>query len=756
MLPSMPLLMTPIKELQDDSSDTSDDSPSPHHLLENDHIFGSSGGEAVSQEGLDQIVTLNECVLQSTIKETEKAGEKQNTPEKRTLPEPTSAQKKKKKTQHKKTLAAVTPESGEHLEKSALNFAEAYFYKVKNQLDTEKWTQFVQELLEFERRSDKQPAELYRRMQELLSPHTELIDEFLGFLLPHQALEVNRFMDYLLLVKMKEFLRKLDMLLLKRQTRQVFSALESLAVRSVVTISDVRATILPLLKSSPLLTNEFLQLLPGERPPDSLMTDFEQVDFKDDSLFETIVVPDLPDPYGNANCICPCHATQKNRHCVSCGIKYLNGRVYLQHGKVLRPAKVTFKGRKHSDLSKWEEDKCRSRKRMLPKTMLSPSLDNRLNADSEDDCGVKKSPRTPRIRTARSKACKKGMIENKEEEALEGIFPLAEVKNTITDNNITRQLLIDCEMKHDENDEHEFDEIVMENECNTEEDEEEEEFNKCSENESSLEAEDIAKELESGNDYSFEDDEGEDIDDSEVNIEMSKLTSENDSQESVSMELSQDGLKLYMHDNSSGHKARSDIVQSKNILEDGIIASGVKFVAGVQKLTADCDNQSDEKGSFSENFKVEMDVVKVEEVIKVEWMTEDDFNIDDDQTNCADFRIETEKSEIKYEQQLSVKCEAEASMENKLEEQCVGERDISCDDGVEQGTSGQDNVCKEWTREEDKIILQTFQHENGLEQTFETASLQLPNRSKEEIQERFKVLFKLLKEMISDESNSNS
>lgn len=55
---------------------------------------------------------------------------------------------------------------------------------------------------------------------------------------------------------------------MKKQVRQVLNALESLTNMQGVTLADVKDTILPLLKSSPLLTNHFLTLLPGERPPD--------------------------------------------------------------------------------------------------------------------------------------------------------------------------------------------------------------------------------------------------------------------------------------------------------------------------------------------------------------------------------------------------------------------------------------------------------------------------------------------------------
>lgn len=57
-------------------------------------------------------------------------------------------------------------------------------------------------------------ASLYTRMTALLSPHKDLIDEFLAFLLPDQAKQVGRLMDYILLVKMKDFINKLEVIYL--------------------------------------------------------------------------------------------------------------------------------------------------------------------------------------------------------------------------------------------------------------------------------------------------------------------------------------------------------------------------------------------------------------------------------------------------------------------------------------------------------------------------------------------------------------
>lgn len=62
----------------------------------------------------------------------------------------------------------------------------------------------------FQASENKSPVALFGRMEELLRPYPELVEEFLGFLKPEQALEVNRFIPYLQLRKMQEFFRKLN------------------------------------------------------------------------------------------------------------------------------------------------------------------------------------------------------------------------------------------------------------------------------------------------------------------------------------------------------------------------------------------------------------------------------------------------------------------------------------------------------------------------------------------------------------------
>lgn len=54
-----------------------------------------------------------------------------------------------------------------------------------------------------------------------------------------------------------------------------------------------------------------------------------------------------------------------------------------------------------------------------------------------------------------------------------------------------------------------------------------------------------------------------------------------------------------------------------------------------------------------------------------------------------------------------------------------------------------------WSRDEDKIILQTFRQSSNNEATFEQISKLLPNRTLVEIKSRFHKLMSLLQQMAS-------
>lgn len=83
--------------------------------------------------------------------------------------------------------------------------------KMRERLDTESFDVAVKLLASFNVADDSNIKLLFQQITELFTDKNEdLIYEFLGFLLPGQALSIGKFTDYLELTRIKEFIRKLQ------------------------------------------------------------------------------------------------------------------------------------------------------------------------------------------------------------------------------------------------------------------------------------------------------------------------------------------------------------------------------------------------------------------------------------------------------------------------------------------------------------------------------------------------------------------
>ncbi|KAM7285849.1 GON-4-like protein [Ixodes scapularis] len=202
------------------------------------------------------------------------------------------------------------------------------------------------------------PAELYHGMAELLLPdHPDVVEDFVSFLLPEQALECGKLPQYLLFSRIRLFLRKLEVHLSQQpqQLQRLLRSLHQLQRQPELSLDSLCGVLQPLLRGQSHLLDELQQLLPSHRVPDSLMWDFEEVPLpeeeeEDVSSCEELTLSPPRDAPGTPQCPCSCHLQAQDprflsraRHCTRCGIKFLDGRVFLQTGKVLRPAKVTVR-----------------------------------------------------------------------------------------------------------------------------------------------------------------------------------------------------------------------------------------------------------------------------------------------------------------------------------------------------------------------------------------------------------------------------
>ncbi|XP_063614376.1 GON-4-like protein [Penaeus indicus] len=244
--------------------------------------------------------------------------------------------------------------------------AQSYLMRVREALtgkDPSLFREFLYILNEFTENQTSTPLELYGQLCELLKDFPHLTEEFVSFLLPQQAMAIGKYAQYCAIHRMRDFLEKLELQFRKQPQyiQKIIRMLQSLQNRPDFEIEDVKAAMAPLLRY-PHLVECFMQCFPSQAPAPSLPSDFEDVSLDQpgtpDSA-ENMVLPDDELNTSPDHCVCPCHVSDTrttatataqhgssgsacNDHCQSCAIRFSEGRVYLQYGKTLRPARVTY------------------------------------------------------------------------------------------------------------------------------------------------------------------------------------------------------------------------------------------------------------------------------------------------------------------------------------------------------------------------------------------------------------------------------
>lgn len=216
-------------------------------------------------------------------------------------------------------------------------FAENYLLRVQQRFKGKEdniYNQFLDLICNFQV-NGVSVCDLYKEIRTLFACHTDLSEDFIAFLTPDQALECGVFMNHLLLTTMSDFLNLIDIYFAKspQQIKKIHSVLESIATKPNITSEYVINTILPLLKGNPVLKDYFVQLLPDSRPPDSFLTDYEEVEFielnsdvsDDEDVMEMNHLPEVDDLYGGDLCPCKCHQQQcgdeQGQHCTPCSLR---------------------------------------------------------------------------------------------------------------------------------------------------------------------------------------------------------------------------------------------------------------------------------------------------------------------------------------------------------------------------------------------------------------------------------------------------
>ncbi|XP_043256320.1 GON-4-like protein [Colletes gigas] len=264
---------------------------------------------------------------------------------------------------------------------------------------------------------------LYQDVCEKLHEYPELCTDFLLFLKPHQAAMMNKTMEYIMLQKMSEFINGAQIYFAKQPSRiaKMMQAITQLSSDPQTTLEHVHTIMGSILKGHPLVMDLFLQILPTAKPPESLFAshmfenltypvgphDKKKVYAKDaPELYENIELPMLAtqeDPYGGENCRCNCHndddSSYKNisEHCVSCGTRFLNGKIFLQTSEGLRPAKIIFPGADEEKLENIARVSLKTTDKLVPSIssrQRRKSSKNESNSDEQyqKSCISKNSP----------------------------------------------------------------------------------------------------------------------------------------------------------------------------------------------------------------------------------------------------------------------------------------------------------------------------------------------------------------------------
>ncbi|KAG5897288.1 hypothetical protein JTB14_011454 [Gonioctena quinquepunctata] len=333
--------------------------------------------------------------------------------------EPSGAEKKRAKIRREflSNLTVSTPEDREAEKQKNESFALAYYDKMRDTLELEDYHKIMQILNDYE---EGDAVELYKKVEVVLRPkYIELADEFLLFLREKEAAAVDRLIPWIRMNNRSKFLRKLEIYFKDHpaQLKKIYKCLAELSQTVDISTEKIKSTLLPMFKGNEVLSDLFLQNFLDEPPPLSLMEGpYEDMDITkemskndDEESCETITVPNVEDRYGGSSCICACHEIEDSeyqsryRHCIRCGTRFINGRVYVQTGKGPRPATVSFMNSPNTDHIERlmaKSSNIQRKKDTSPSKQVAsfPSKDNVEEESDDEGDGKKKLKKTPQKR----------------------------------------------------------------------------------------------------------------------------------------------------------------------------------------------------------------------------------------------------------------------------------------------------------------------------------------------------------------------
>ncbi|XP_015789914.1 GON-4-like protein [Tetranychus urticae] len=268
---------------------------------------------------------------------------------------------------------------------------QCFINKVREALKSdEDYVQFLNYLNEFgkQRSTNGSIKDLHQKTEKLLRKVNaqQVMEDFVLLLNASEAQECGKMYQYLHWRRYLSFIRKLE----------VYSAVEPNCIprlhktlvqlklsETPVNKQRLKAAVSKAISGHPYLINEFSSLFLDEKPKDYLFAndeDFDNIaitnaqdlnaaDDEGDDSFENVMV-DLngeESKYGTNACPCKiCHNNVNNnnncsssngsenatsaplRHCASCSLKFIGGKIYLQGPKKIQPAEVQYLGLRES------------------------------------------------------------------------------------------------------------------------------------------------------------------------------------------------------------------------------------------------------------------------------------------------------------------------------------------------------------------------------------------------------------------------
>lgn len=113
-------------------------------------------------------------------------------------------------------------------------------------------------------------VKLYEDLCEKLQNYPEMCTDFLLFLKPHQAVMIDKSMEYIMLQKMNDFVRIAQIYFAKQPSRiaKMMQAITQLSSDPHTSLENVHTVMSTVFKGHPLVMDLFLQVLPTAKPPE--------------------------------------------------------------------------------------------------------------------------------------------------------------------------------------------------------------------------------------------------------------------------------------------------------------------------------------------------------------------------------------------------------------------------------------------------------------------------------------------------------